>query len=151
MTPGGLSSYCERAIQLLESSARNENPYDAYRPEVPVGVFLKPGEQQFDEMEAVGLQELSKLSFVLLAGGLGERLGYSGIKTALPVCTITEDYSYLKFYCNYAKACEERAKKLDSALGDDFVVPFAIMTSDDTNDRVMALLEQNNYFGLKQS
>ena len=86
-----------------------------------------------------------------MAGGLGERLGYSGVKCALPVCTISEDYSYLKFYCHYAKACEDRAKKLNPDLGDDFVVPFAIMTSNDTNDRMVALLESNNYYGLKQS
>lgn len=49
-------------------------------------------------MEQLGLQELSKLSFVLMAGGLGERLGFSGIKPNLPVCIISADYSYLKFY-----------------------------------------------------
>jgi UDP-sugar pyrophosphorylase len=49
-------------------------------------------------MEELGLQELSKVGFVLIAGGLGERLGYSGIKIDLPVTTIEEDYCYLKFY-----------------------------------------------------
>lgn len=29
-----------------------------------------------------------------------------------------------------------------------FTVPFCIMTSDDTHDRTMQLLEKNNYFGL---
>ena len=45
------------------------------------------------------MQELSKVCFVLIAGGLGERLGYSGIKVSLPVVIIEEDYSYMKFYC----------------------------------------------------
>lgn len=49
-------------------------------------------------MEDLGLKELSKLAVVLIAGGLGERLGYSGIKIGLPVCTIEEDYTYLKYY-----------------------------------------------------
>lgn len=48
-------------------------------------------------------------------------------------------------------ACEARAKKIDASLGDDFVVPFGIMVSDDTNDRTVALLEANNYFGMKPS
>jgi len=49
-------------------------------------------------MESAGMGELSKVCFVLIAGGLGERLGYSGIKVSLPVVTIEEDYSYLKYY-----------------------------------------------------
>ena len=101
-------------------------------------------------MEQLGLQELSKLCFVLIAGGLGERLGFSGIKISLPVCTIKADYSYLKFYSQYALACQERAKKLDATLGDDFFVPFGIMVSDDTHDRTIALLEANDFFGMKR-
>ena len=114
-------------------------------------MFLKPEEPNFGEMEQLGLQELSKLAFVLIAGGLGERLGFSGIKISLPVCTISPDYSYLKFYAAYALACEQRARKLDPSLDENFVVPFGIMVSDDTHDRTMALLEANSFFGMKPS
>lgn len=148
MTPGGLKSYCDRAKRLLEDSRNNVNPFDNFKPQVPNGIFLRPDESNFDEMETLGLQELSKLCFVLIAGGLGERLGFSGIKVSLPVCTIAEDYSYMKFYAQYALACQARAKKLDPSLGDDFVVPFGIMVSDDTHDRTVALLQANNYFGM---
>ena len=151
MTPGGLQDYCQRAKSLLEASKSNVNPFDAFRPEVPNGVYLKPEEPNFDAMEQLGLHELSKLSFVLIAGGLGERLGFSGIKVSLPVCTIEPDYSYLKFYAQYALACEERARKLDASLGEDFFVPFGIMVSDDTHDRTMALLEANNFFGMNRN
>jgi hypothetical protein len=37
---------------------KGENPFDKYKPEVPSGVFLKPGEDLMDEMESLGLQEL---------------------------------------------------------------------------------------------
>ena len=67
-------------------------------------------------MEEAGLQELSKLCIVLIAGGLGERLGYSGIKVSLPVATIEQDYSYLKYYAEYTLACEAKARELDSSL-----------------------------------
>jgi len=149
VTPGGLQDYCERARRLLEASRNNVNPFDAFRPQVPTGVYLKPEEAEFDRMEQLGLQELSKLCFVLIAGGLGERLGFSGIKVSLPVCTIADDYSYLKFYAQYTLACQERARKLDASLGEDFYVPFGIMVSDDTHDRTLALLQANNYFGMK--
>jgi UDP-sugar pyrophosphorylase len=39
-------------------------------------------------MEKTGLAELERVCFVLIAGGLGERLGYSGIKISLPVVII---------------------------------------------------------------
>lgn len=142
--------YCKRARALLESSKQGVNPYDKYKPEVPTGVFLKPGTQEYEKYEAAGLEELSKTGFVLIAGGLGERLGYkSGIKIDLPVCTIEEDYCYLKFYANYALACKERALQyLPEDKIADFYIPFCIMTSNDTESRTVALLEKNDYFGL---
>ena len=97
-TPGGLPNYCDRARGLLISSMKGENPFDMYKPEVPNGIFLRPGEHDFEEMEYEGIKELYKTGFVLIAGGLGERLGYSGIKVDLPVCTIETDYCYLKYY-----------------------------------------------------
>ena len=94
VTPTGMKSYLERGRKLLEESMKGVNPFDKYKPEVPSGVFLKPGEAQMEEFENEGLKELMNTGFVLIAGGLGERLGYSGIKIDLPVCTIDEDYCY---------------------------------------------------------
>jgi len=87
-----------RARRFLVDSKNNVNPFDNYKPEVPIGVELHAGDSLMDEMEQLGMQELEKVGFVLIAGGLGERLGYSGIKIGLPVCTIEENYSYIKFY-----------------------------------------------------
>ena len=149
MTPKGIKDYCQRARDLLEQSRQGLNPFDKYKPEVPTGVFLKPGSDDFDKYEAMGLKELSKMGFVLIAGGLGERLGYSGIKIDLPVCTIAEDYCYLKYYANYAHACRSRAlEHVPEADRANFYIPFAIMVSDDTHDRTVDLLEKNDYFGL---
>ena len=36
-----------------------------------------------------GVKAAGKAAFVLVAGGLGERLGYSGIKLALPVDSVS--------------------------------------------------------------
>lgn len=101
-----MKNYLERGRKLLESSMKGENPFDKYKPEVPTGIFLKPSEAEFYYYEELGLKELSKTGFVLIAGGLGERLGYSGIKIDLPVCTVEQDYCYLKYYANYALACK---------------------------------------------
>ena len=144
-----MEDYVMRARKLLADSAANVNPFDDYKPTVPEGVYLKPGTPEFDAMEEKGLDEASKLGIVLIAGGLGERLGYSGIKISLPVCTVIEDYSYLRFYAEYALAIKERSLARNSALDrESFYVPFAIMVSDDTHDRTVKLLEDNDYFGL---
>jgi UDP-sugar pyrophosphorylase len=62
--------------------------------------------------------------FVLLAGGLGERLGYSGIKIAISLESITNQ-SYLEYYISYIKAFES---KLNTSI------PLVIMVSGDTSD-----------------
>ena len=99
-----------------------------------------------DKYEAMGLEELQRTGFVLIAGGLGERLGYSGIKIDLPVSTLEKNYCYLKYYAQYALACGERARANGAPA--DFYTPFAIMVSDDTKAKTVALLEANDYFGL---
>ena len=88
VTPGGLKDYVMRARKFLNDSKNDVNPFDNYKPEVPNGVELHLGDSLLDEMEELGLAELEKVGFVLIAGGLGERLGYSGIKIGLPVCTV---------------------------------------------------------------
>ena len=144
-----MKNYLERGRGLLESSRAGENPFDAYKPEVPSGVFLKPGDDMLTHYEDEGLKELHRTGFVLIAGGLGERLGYGGIKLDLPVSTLEPDYCYLKYYAQYVLACKERALPY---VPDDqkanFYVPLCIMVSDDTHDRTLALLEKHNFFGL---
>ena len=44
VTPTGMKAYLERARRLLADSAKNVNPFDSFRPSVPEGVFLRPGE-----------------------------------------------------------------------------------------------------------
>lgn len=82
-----------------------------------------------------------KMAFVLVAGGLGERLGFSGIKLALPIDLASEE-TYLGTYCASILALQRR-------FGDaSTIIPLAIMTSDDTHARTEALLEANNNFGM---
>jgi UDP-sugar pyrophosphorylase len=51
--------------------------------------------KEFDGFEAQGMGEIDGACFVLVAGGLGERLGYNGIKVELPV-EVTTDMCYLQ-------------------------------------------------------
>lgn len=52
---------------------------------------------EYYELEKDGLQHLMETGFILVAGGLGERLGYNNIKVSLPVETLTMT-PYLGYY-----------------------------------------------------
>eukprot|EP00754_Rhynchopus_humris_P040033 Rhum_TRINITY_DN23090_c0_g1::Rhum_TRINITY_DN23090_c0_g1_i1::g.177091::m.177091/K12447/USP; UDP-sugar pyrophosphorylase len=138
--PGGLRQYVANAKRLLEESKAGVNPYEGRAPEVPSGLSVDYGSEEFLRLEKVGLAEVRTCCFVLVAGGLGERLGYNGIKLSLEVESVSEASSYLRYYVDNIKALEE-------ASGASSPVPLAIMTSGDTHEKTVALLEANSYFG----
>ncbi|PIN16492.1 UDP-N-acetylglucosamine pyrophosphorylase [Handroanthus impetiginosus] len=147
--PGGLASYIKTARELLADSKAGKNPYDGFTPSVPSGEALNFGDDNFVRYEEAGVREARKAAFVLVAGGLGERLGYNGIKVALPVETTTGT-CFLQHYIESILALQETSCRL--AQGDGPTeIPFAIMTSDDTHSRTIDLLEKNAYFGMKAS
>lgn len=61
--------------------------------QVPTGDILTFGDKNFIKFEETGIREAKKAAFVLVAGGLGERLGYNGIK----VCPINHHSTVMKF------------------------------------------------------
>jgi len=137
---GGLVGYLTNAVGLLEKSRRGENPLEGWSPSVPNGEAFEVGTEAYLSTEKSGLEEVGKCGFVLVAGGLGERLGYGDIKIGLPTELATET-TYIQFYIETILAFQSRyaqGKKL----------PLCIMTSGDTNDKTVALLQKNNYFGM---
>ena len=145
-TPGGLVGYVNRAKALLESSKKGENALKGYTPEVPPGSVLNCKSEAFVDLEKVGIGEAGKTAFVLVAGGLGERLGYSGIKLALP-SESARAACFLQIYIEHILALQRKAE--DGAGTDQGgVSTFVIMTSDDTHDKTRLLLEENDYFGM---
>ena len=79
---GGLIGYLKNAINLLEKSRKGENPLEGWTPSVPKGEAFTVGTDAFLNTEKLGLKEVGKCGFVLVAGGLGERLGYGDIKVS---------------------------------------------------------------------
>mmetsp|Transcript_8408 Transcript_8408/g.29721 ORF Transcript_8408/g.29721 Transcript_8408/m.29721 type:complete len:462 (+) Transcript_8408:86-1471(+) len=141
--PGGLVDYARRAKVLLEAARRGDNPMEGWVASVPTeGVVLdKVGSDAFAVFEKCGLEEMRATCFVLVAGGLGERLGFSGIKLALP-CETSTGRSYLELYCAFLAAWGARS---------GVALPLAIMTSDDTHAATEALLKASGHFGLLAS
>ncbi|KAM7279842.1 hypothetical protein ACFE04_006976 [Oxalis oulophora] len=145
--PGGLASYIQTARQLLADSKAGKNPFDGFTPSVPTGQVLKFGDDNFVQLEEQGVKEAKDAAFVLVAGGLGERLGYNGIKVALPAETTTGT-CFLQHYIDSILALQDASSSTEQG-GCKREIPFVIMTSDDTHSRTIELLESNSYFGMQ--
>ena len=110
-------------------------------PDIVRHTYASPG---FAAAEDRGLLIVRDSAFVLVAGGLGERLGYTDIKVSLPVQSVTEQ-CYMDLYV--AQILAMQAKSNEAAGGTPSIVPLAIMTSGDTHDKTAALLSLHNDFG----
>jgi UDP-sugar pyrophosphorylase len=148
--PGGLAAYLSKAKTLLKESADGINPFSEFEAVVPEGELLSydgDGTMSFAEAEQLGIQAMSGAVFVLVAGGLGERLGYSGIKLSLETDLCT-NRCYLAVYVSYIKAMQYLARIKMSR--DDIRIPLVIMTSGDTDPLTRQLLKENNNFGMDE-
>lgn len=81
--PGGLRQYIVKAKKLLEDSKKGLNPLDGWSPSVPEGEAFQLGTPEYESTERLGMSQLGKVGFILVAGGLGERLGYNGTKVSV--------------------------------------------------------------------
>ncbi|KAK9061568.1 hypothetical protein SSX86_018750 [Deinandra increscens subsp. villosa] len=145
--PGGLSSYIKTARELLADSKAGKNPFDGFTPSVPSGEVLTCGDDNFIQYEDIGVKQVQNAAFVLVAGGLGERLGYRGIKLALPMETTTGTCFLQHYIESILSLSETSIKQAQGECRRD--APLVIMTSDDTHERTLQLLESNSYFGMK--
>jgi len=110
--PGGLVAYIGSARTLLGMAQRGENPIAGWTPSVPAdGHALEPGTEEFQGYEALGTLEAEGLGFVVPAGGLGERLGFSDVKFELPAETATGS-TVLETYVGYILAAQVRSQKI---------------------------------------
>ena len=136
-----------KAKLLLKESADGLNPFEDYEAIVPEGESLSfdgEGTMPFSDAEQKGIEAMVGATFVLVAGGLGERLGYSGIKLSLETNLCTNK-SYLEVYVKYIQAMEYLSKLKTGR--DDIRIPLVIMTSGDTDPLTRKMLKENNNFG----
>lgn len=83
------------------------------------------GTPDFSKCEAIGYKQLKHTGFVLVAGGLGERLGYDNIKVSLNA-ELSSEWSFMKLYIETILAYQRMT-------GAD-MLPLFIMTSDQTDE-----------------
>jgi UDP-sugar pyrophosphorylase len=161
--PGGLTAYLTRAKQLLlqQSAINGTNPFseEEYTAHVPKGERLSFDGQaggtslDFAEMEQLGLECIEHVAVVLVAGGLGERLGYSGIKLSLE-CNLCSNKSYLEYYICYIQAMQHHVAQQQTGgrrnRAGAIQIPLVIMTSQDTDTATRQLLWEHDNFGLEE-
>ena len=147
---GGIKDYIKRAKTLLERSKNKQNSFHQYKIEVPDDIpRIDIGSKEFYELEELGFNQLKDSVFVLVAGGLGERLGYKGIKIGLQTELLTLR-TYIELYIDHIKAYEDRIRKKEN-LPSEWFIPFCIMTSGDTNEGTIKFLKENSNFGMKEN
>lgn len=139
--PGGLPGYIKNARVLLAAAATGSNPYEGYTPKQPDIVDLSGFGESYSAAEAAGVAAFAQTAVVLVAGGLGERLGYNGIKLDIPV-EVTRNTTYLAHYAGVIRAASQKLGR---------PIPLVIMTSLDTHEGTLATLAANNSFSLESS
>lgn len=140
--PGGIAAYIDNARRLLAQAKEMVNPYDGFFPYQPDTIDLSSFGEQFSFYENIALKNIGRIGIVLVAGGLGERLGYSGIKLDIPM-EVINNVSYIQYYASVIHAMESRLER-------DASIPLVIMTSRDTHDKTVECLRNNNNFGLSE-
>ncbi|KAH8620732.1 putative UTP glucose 1 phosphate uridylyltransferase [Trypanosoma vivax] len=134
---GGVEQYVRNARRLFSGIGDGLDDFVSLgqAPHVYAAPSLFERSEELARLEQTGGELLPKCVFVLVAGGLGERLGYSGIKVSLPVETATRG-SYLNHYLSWVRY----------AAGPE--APFVIMTSEETYGGTVSLLHRTQH-GLK--
>jgi UDP-sugar pyrophosphorylase len=136
--PGGIVAYVRNARELLAAAAAGDNPFEGCTPLQPDLVDLSEFGEAYDAAERAGLAAFAGTAVVLVAGGLGERLGYHGIKLDIPV-EVTLCTSYLAHFAGVIRAASVRCGR---------AIPLVIMTSRDTHAGTVETLRANANFGL---
>lgn len=109
-------------------------------PMLASGLNLPFPSAEWEAAEHLGLSLLGDACFVLVAGGLGERLGSKLSKVALSP-TLFHSSCFLRRFAARIHAFSRRCGA---------IVPWAIMTSSDTHDSIQRMLTESNYYGLPQ-
>lgn len=100
-------------------------------------------QQRKQEFEQIGLQALKndEIGVLLLAGGMGTRLGSDKPKGMFNIGKTKDVYIFQRLFENTLEVVKKCGK----------FIPFFIMTSEKNNDDTINFLKQHNYFGYDEN
>ncbi len=100
-------------------------------------------QQRKQEFEQIGLQALknNEIGVLLLAGGMGTRLGSDKPKGMFNIGKTKDVYIFQRLFENTLEVVKRCGK----------FIPFFIMTSEKNNDDTINFLKQHNYFGYDEN
>lgn len=131
---GGVKAYLKKAKQLVTDFKESvlEVPEVMTLPKQITRITLGP---EYELFEDIGASHLGEVAVVLVAGGLGERLGSKQIKISI-TCEIITGISFMELYLEYLKVYSIHSGKKIHLL---------IMTSDDTHIKTLEFLKNFNF------
>jgi UDP-sugar pyrophosphorylase len=130
-----LKQYLNRAKKLLQNNTVQESNIT---PELPQTFDISFKDTIYSELETIGAQAVDSVCFVLVAGGLGERLGHSNHKLTIVPELLTKK-NFISHYSNSIKTLQKNSKTK---------IPLVIMVSPEAESTIKNLLKNNNYYGL---
>lgn len=137
---GGLPNYLKEARGLLKNKTSEKAQL-----ELPKSFdYSHLNYEDCEDLEEIGRKKCGHLGLVFLAGGMGERLGYSDVKVNIPL-ELACGKTFLELYLETQLAIKRHAQEL---VGKKFRIPVIIMISDVTEKRTKELLEKNNFYGV---
>lgn len=161
----GLEAYIKEAKRLLSNAKDGKNPFEGYTvtpannaEDFRVGTTGESESkmlQKLQRFEKNGEEQLEGCAFVLVAGGMGERLGFGTkenprIKISI-IAEVTTGVTFMEMYAQYLLAFEKKIEAKKGAAAKILPLPLVIMTSDETDELTKKFLEKNSFFGLKKS
>ena len=117
----------------------NDSASDRGEFSVPPAVEISEIEKRSDEFESIGLEAIKRgeVAAVLLAGGMGTRLGFDLPKGCFNVGETRDLYIFECLINNL----------MDVVKQADCFIPLYIMTSEKNDQATKAFFEEHNYFG----
>lgn len=135
--PSGLVGYLNNTRYLLDRNGdevANVDYLKGWKPIIPEGETFEMGSDDYGDVEKLGKRELGAVGFVLAAGR------DEGFGCTLPI-ELATGASHLQLYIETILAIEQK-------YGNGSKLPLCIMTSDDTNEGIVKILEQHDNFGM---
>lgn len=131
---GGASAYLAKARKLLEDFKNNRHEIPSVMTLPTNATHISLG-AEYEELEELARPCLANVGIILVAGGLGERLGSKQIKISIE-CDLITGTTFMELYLAYLRHFSQICGKK---------MHLFIMTSEDTHAKTLEFLARFNY------